>query len=169
MNSENTITSYTYIYIYIYTGPYFMCCVSENAHLRCCLFFACVAWHSPLFPPIERYLNIVELKWRNSLPLAREARRVDGGTRSHPVRRGLNCSAKWRRVSLTNSPRGAARCLNGMRRRQEETDPENKLALKGHASIGPKIKELEFKTVNIVGMESIYPVQEPLPEAHLLE
>ncbi len=56
-----------------------------------------------------------------------------------------------------------------MRRRQEETVPENKLALKGHASIGPKIKELEFKTANIAGMEFTLPVQEPLPEAHLPE
>ncbi len=56
-----------------------------------------------------------------------------------------------------------------MRQRQQEAISENKLALKVLASIGPKIKELEFKTANIVGMESIYPVQEPLPEAHLLE
>ncbi len=56
-----------------------------------------------------------------------------------------------------------------MRQRQQEAISENKLALKVLASIGPKIKELEFKTANIVGMEFTLPVQEPLPEAHLLE
>ncbi len=55
-----------------------------------------------------------------------------------------------------------------MQQRQQEAVSENKLALKVLASIGPKIKELEFKTANIVGMEFIFPMQEPRPEAHLL-
>ncbi len=56
-----------------------------------------------------------------------------------------------------------------MQERQQEEVSEYKLALKVLASIGPKIKELEFKTANIAGMEFTLPVQEPLPEAHLLE
>ncbi len=56
-----------------------------------------------------------------------------------------------------------------MQQRQREAVSEYKFALKVLASIGPKIKELEFKTENIAGMEFTPPVQEPLPEAHLLE
>ncbi len=40
-----------------------------------------------------------------------------------------------------------------MQQRQQEIVSEYKLALKVLASIGPKIKELEFKTANIAGME----------------
>ncbi len=56
-----------------------------------------------------------------------------------------------------------------MQQRQQEAVSENKLALKVLASIGPKIKELEFKTANIAGMEFTFIVLKPLREAHLLE
>ncbi len=56
-----------------------------------------------------------------------------------------------------------------MQQRQQEAVSEYKFALKVLDSIGPKLKELEFKTANIAGMEFTLPVQEPLPEAHLLE
>ncbi len=56
-----------------------------------------------------------------------------------------------------------------MQQLELEAVVEYKFALKVLTSIGPKIKDLEFKTVNIVGMEVTLPVQEPLREAHLLE
>ncbi len=46
---------------------------------------------------------------------------------------------------------------------------EYKFALKVLTSIVPKIKELEFNTANIAGMDFTLPVQEPLREVHLLE
>ncbi len=52
--------------------------------------------------------------------------------------------------------------------RQEAVVAEYRLARKVLASIGPKMKELGYKTVNTEGKEVKLPVEEPLRRAHLL-
>ncbi len=52
--------------------------------------------------------------------------------------------------------------------RRQAAFAEYKLALKVLASVGPKIKDLGFKTVTNEGKEVQIPVEEPLWRPHLL-